>query len=201
MLARINHTHAMPFLRNTGNALPRTSENTNYTDPITLEDMTEDRAWYLAPNLTRNKKITALYKKSTLNELLRQGGKSPLTRKPFTKADIKKVPVTGELHPELKGGLISAALLSPDTSEFVIPKLQTSEVEHFILDAGPIKNEHLSVGKRRVGGYRMTCRLDLDFQDLKTMGIALRALGLLFHTSSTQVLVKRTMTKRKNYKW
>lgn len=66
------------------------------TDPITYDSVTKARAYYIYPNAQAGK-ITAVYKKKTLQELMRrqrasgQQFTSPMTRRHFTEDDVYKL--------------------------------------------------------------------------------------------------------------
>lgn len=74
------------------------------TDPILYEDVPLDKALYLATNLPRSGRIKQLWAfEGSIKRLLESGQLvSPITRKPFTRADIKRLQLTDEDVPLAK---------------------------------------------------------------------------------------------------
>lgn len=74
----------------------------NSTDPITYEDIPLDQALYLSTNLPDNGKIRQLWAyEQSLKRMLELGGPlvSPTTRRPFQRANIKRLRVREENVP------------------------------------------------------------------------------------------------------
>lgn len=60
-------------------------------DPISLDTVDPDQAVYLQPNVVGGK-ATQLYDYAQIEKLLRQGSaRSPMSRRPFSRGDVKRV--------------------------------------------------------------------------------------------------------------
>lgn len=73
---------------------PKISNNTNFVDTVSLDDVLPFNAWYIAPNTVGTNKVHQVYNRATLNAILAQPPPrrvSPATRKPFTAADIRRL--------------------------------------------------------------------------------------------------------------
>ena len=81
------------------------SRGNSFEDPISFETERVNRGWYIVPNLKKgpnsrttnrnnnknpNKEIRQLYKKNTLNQILLTSSRSPFTRVPITRRDIRQ---------------------------------------------------------------------------------------------------------------
>jgi hypothetical protein len=168
----------------------RTDTNTSYTDPVTLETVPENNAWYITKDVGENRHIATVYEKKTLDTLLqRMRGLaiSPMTRKEFRRANIKKAPPKGSKP-------LAKTLDDPDTSRRLLSPLAPKEYEHFIT-TGSKRSQQVSIGKRKKGGYRMRFNLDLDYSSLDDLSMGMRALSLALQSSTTKVDVSRTMTR------
>jgi hypothetical protein len=74
------------------NPQPKLNATTfNFEDPVSFDEVKPFNAWYIQPNV-RNGSIHHVYDKKTLNAILSSSiKKSPLTRKPITRSNIKKL--------------------------------------------------------------------------------------------------------------
>lgn len=77
----------MPASRNN----PTLGPHVNMIDPITYENVSPNSAWYIRSNV-RNGKIYHVYRRPTLERLAAmQPRSSPITRLPFSQANIRKL--------------------------------------------------------------------------------------------------------------
>jgi hypothetical protein len=73
---------------------PRISNNTNFVDPVTYENVLPFNAWYIVPNAADTGKVHQVFNRKTLNAILAQPQPrriSPITRTPFTAAEIRRM--------------------------------------------------------------------------------------------------------------
>ena len=76
--------------RTTGRKPPLLSNNVNFEDPISFEELSPNNAWYIVPNTVNGNKIRHLYSKQTLDQILETSKKSPFTRAPIQKKNVRK---------------------------------------------------------------------------------------------------------------
>jgi hypothetical protein len=78
----------------TGRKPPLLSNNANFENAITFANLEPRNAWYIVPNAASVNRIDQLYSKNTLNKIINHANasqrKSPFTRTPITRANIRK---------------------------------------------------------------------------------------------------------------
>jgi hypothetical protein len=159
------------------------------TDPVTLNNVNDSNAYYLRTDVGKNRKITAIYKKSTLDELVnRRQMYSPMTRKPFIKDDIRKVPIDGRVHPEFENNTMWEVLGHPDTTQYVINKMKTDDLISFVPERGsvPFKIYY----KKTKGEYYLRLDLGLSFKTRADLEIA---------TTNLAEILKASKSKHRKY--
>lgn len=85
----------------------RMAKNATLEDPITYELVDPRDAWFIRKNVSPNGKIYHVYSRGTIESLL-QTGKSPITRNPFRKDNVRRafdnarLPITQNVMTALK---------------------------------------------------------------------------------------------------
>jgi hypothetical protein len=143
-----------------------------------MNTVASDEAVYIPTDVT-NHKIRHVYHRSTLDRILegQRKAKSPLTRKEFYRADIKRVPRDSRLHPELENKKFQLVFEMKDTHKYTYPTVKPGHRLDFLLS----DDNSLTI-KKHTGGssgnrhYSMNVNLKLEFNEVKRLEYALRKL-------------------------
>jgi len=168
--------------------LPRADKDTSWTDPITLNTVPSHNAYYLRTDLGKGKKITAVYRKSTLDDLVRRRYMiSPMTRKPFKKEDIREAPYKKQIHPDLEGGALTTAITSADTTKYVFGQMTRGEALSILPGNRRGRTQRLTVYKMGGSEYKLHMNLTLNYEDKHHLTFAVQNLATLLLASTTDL--------------
>jgi len=168
--------------------LPSELKNLNFTDPITLNAVPKGNAWYLETDKGKNGKITAVYAKETLHRLLQRKQPSPMTRKPFTKSDIKRV----FIPPDTRRTTLSSMLIDPSAVEYAISKIKGGETLHISTGSG----QKVRISKSRRGTVNVKCEISGNFKKQSDAVSGLKAVGYFIGMTTKSAYITRMMTKK-----
>jgi hypothetical protein len=168
--------------------LPPELRNLNFTDPITLNAVPKGNAWYLETDKGKNGKITTVYAKETLHRLLQRKQPSPMTRKPFTKNDIKKV----FIPPDTRRKTLSSMLIDPVAVDYAISKIKGGETLHISTGSG----QKVRISKSRRGTVNVKCEISGNFKKQSDAVSGLKAVGYFIGMTTKSAYITRMMTKK-----
>jgi len=168
--------------------LPSELRNLNFTDPITLNAVPKENAWYLETDKGKNGKITTVYAKETLHRLLQRKQPSPMTRKPFTKNDIKKV----FIPPDTRRKTLSSMLIDPSAVDYAISKIKGGETLHISTGSG----QKVRISKSRRGTINVKCEISGNFKKQSDAVSGLKAAGYFIGMTTKSAYITRMMTKK-----
>lgn len=165
------------------------------TDPVTLNDIDMKKAYYLRSDVSNNGRIKAMYKKTTLDRVLRTDARSPLTRKPFFRTDIAQVPRMGRVHPDLLGKNMETVLSHDDTKMYTWNVLKKGQTATFLTnDDGATKLKVKKVEPASDGSRQYEVSIDATFhiKGGNRMDDLADGLASMFRANSKRILVVDT---------
>ena len=171
--------------------LPAELRNLNFTDPITLDAVPKSSAWYLETDKGKDGKITSVYAKGTLHRLLQRKQPSPMTRKPFTKNDIKKV----YIPPDTQRTTLSSMLIDPVAVDYAISKVKGGETMY--ISAG---GQKVRISKSRRGTINVKCEISGNFKKKTSAVAGLKAAGYFIGMTTKSAYITRMMVKKSKKK-
>lgn len=65
--------------------------NFAWVDPVTLENVNPRNAYYLVPNMGPGRTLHHVYDYATIRRIMRNTSVSPMTRRPFTPGNVRRV--------------------------------------------------------------------------------------------------------------
>lgn len=172
----------------------RLASNTTYTDPVTMNRVNPDEAVYIPADST-NHKIRHVYHRSTLNRILNgeRKAKSPITRREFYRANIKRVPRDSRLHPELEDKKFQLVFSMNDTHKHTYTTVKPgSRLDFLMTDDNSLTVRKHTGGSSGNRDYTMNVNLKLEFNDSKRLENAMRKLIDVVGQSTTIISVTGT---------
>ena len=136
---------------------PTLHASANLVDPVSLETIAEENAYYLQPNVSKDGKIHHVYSGKTIASLLKTSRRSPITRKDIRKMDVRKL-TTHTVPPPRRNQPFNDVLVAHLVE---IAKTMTAPDEGMKIMLGP-SHEEIVIHKEGANKYNIVAMHPLN---------------------------------------